>query len=131
MIKPQAPFYTETADSPGPDDTFASYGQPIERGRPPIFPDFALCTYSRTPHSDILHIVVEVKRSEVSFHQACSDIGDYLDSQGGISPNAFGIAIAGSEVGILEMGSEEVVKRFDLNDEEFILFLKDYWRQQE
>jgi hypothetical protein len=129
MVKPQPPFRRETAHAPDPDDSFGSYGQPVEHH--PQFPDFAICTYSPSLKADTLHIVVEVKRDGESYVQACLDLFDYLDSQAGVMPNAFGIAIAGSNVGILEPHSASVAKYFDLADIELIGFLKKYSRDHD
>jgi hypothetical protein len=125
MVKPQPPFRVEVAEAADPDDSFGSYGNAV--GQCAHFPDFAICTYTRSLTADVLHIIVEVKRDNITYTQACSKLLDYLDSQAGMSPNAFGIAMAGSEVGICVGGQKPGLKQsFHLDDPEFITFLKAY-----
>ena len=131
MVKPQPPFRQEAAelsDEADPDTSISSYGVVVEHAAK--FPDFAICQYTRSLTGDTLHAVVEVKSDASDYSLNCLQLGQYLDSQGGVAPDALGISIAGERVGIISEGAEPV-QEFIVYDTAFIDFLADYAEQHE
>ena len=96
MVKPQPPFRQEApelSDEADPDTSISSYGVVVEHTAK--FPDFTTRQYTRSLTGDTLHAVVEVKSDAPDYGLNCLQLVQYLDSQGGIAPDAIGISIAG------------------------------------